>query len=151
MIHKFTKDVYDWLAIAGSLQGDTTKLNLAFTLVKEEISELDEAILKRDKDLICDSIIDSFWTILNVAYFYGVSPEEVNNWIEKVSTSNWSKFCKNEKEAQITVDLYRTGTHPDKRGQIIECDYEKSGEFWIVKRPDGKILKSYQYLSVDKL
>lgn len=144
------KDVYNWLETAGQ-EPSEPKVDLAIKLIEEELQELKDAWVKGDRVEFLDAVVDLYWVVTNASYFAGEPIEEVNDWIEKVSTSNWSKFCKNEKEAQITVDLYRTGQHPDKQGQIIECNYEKSGDFWIVKRPDGKILKSFQYLNVDKL
>lgn len=144
------KNVYQWLKTAGQVP-DKSKVKLAVKLIEEELNELKQAIENDNPAEILDAIEDLGWVCTNCAYFYGFTLEDLQVIEENVSCSNWSKFCKNEMEAQITVDLYRTGQHPDKQGFCIECDYEKSGEFWIVKRPDGKILKSYQYFSVDKL
>lgn len=144
------KDVYQWLETAGQ-EPSEAKVALAIKLIEEELQELKDAWAKGDRVEFLDAVVDLYWVVTNASYFAGEDIKSVQEYVEKVSLSNWSKFCKNKVEAQITVDLYRTGQHPDKQGQIIECDYEKSGEFWIVKRPDGKILKSYQYFNVDKL
>lgn len=144
-------DVYNWLQTSGNKHGDTTKLLLSLNLIDEELNELKEAIHANNRNEIQDACLDIFWTTLNCAFFYGLTMEEVQSYVNKVSISNWSKFCTSQDMAEVTVDLYKKGEHPDKLGQKIDCYYERVGPFWIVKRTDGKILKSLKYIKVEEL
>ena len=144
------KDVYDWLITAGQVP-DKKKLPLAFKLVFEEVCELEDGCVIDNRQQVLDGLVDSFWVLLNVAYFYGITPQELEDYKKKVSVSNWSKFCKNEQEAIDTVDAYLSGRHWDKPNINVDCYYEKHDAWWIVKRTDGKILKSINYSSIDKL
>lgn len=144
-------DIYDWLATAGHNFGNTTKVSLALDLVDEELSELNQAILDDDELEILDAINDLYWVIGNVSYFKGITPEKIANYGELVSVSNWSKFCKTEEEAIATVKAYALGTHPDKIGEIIEAYHEEVNNLYVVKRHDGKVLKSINYKNVKTL
>lgn len=144
------KDVYEWLETAGQNPSDR-KVELAINLIEEELQELKDAWSAGDIVGVLDAVVDLYWVVTNVPYFAGESLEEVQSYVNKVSISNWSKFCTSQDMAELTVDLYKKGEHPDKLGQKIDCYCERMGQFWIVKRPDGKILKSIKYFSVDKL
>ena len=149
-MNKINSDVYDWLSTAGQ-KPDKSKLKLASKLVSEEICELEDGCVTDNRTEVLDGLIDSFWVLLNVAFFYGITLEELESYQDKVSLSNWSKFCKSEQEAVDTCRAYTNGTHPDKPGLKIDCDYEKSGDWWVIKRSDGKILKSLNYVNVSNI
>lgn len=144
------KDVYEWLETAGQNPSDR-KVELAINLIEEELQELKDAFESGDRAGVLDAVVDLYWVVTNVSYFAGESLEEVQSYVNKVSISNWSKFCTSQDMAEVTVDLYKKGEHPDKLGVKIDCYYERVGQFWIVKRTDGKILKSIKYFNVDKL
>lgn len=146
------KDIYEWLETAGQVPSEK-KVDLAISLIEEELQELKEAWAKGDRVGVLDAVVDLYWVVTNVPYFAAEPLEELEKYQEKVSISNWSKLCHNEVEAVNTVKAYQDGTHPDKIGQKIDCFYERSpgNMWWIVKRTDGKILKSINYFSVDKL
>ena len=144
------KDVYEWLETAGQVPSEK-KVDLAISLIEEELQELKDAWEKGDRVGLLDAVVDLYWVVTNVPYFAAEPLEELEKYREKVSVSNWSKFCKNEQEAIATVQAYQVGYHPDKMGVLVPCYYEKQGSWWIVKRTDGKILKSINYFSVDKL
>lgn len=145
-----TEDIYNWLNTAG-MKPNSNKVPLAISLVDEEVAELKQGLVNNDREEILDSIVDIFWVTLNVAYFYGISVAEIEEYKAKVSQSNWSKFCKSEAEAIETVNAYRLGIHPDKLGVKIETRYVQSGNFWIVTNLQGKILKSINYKPVNSL
>ena len=144
------EDVYQWLETAGQVP-DKRKVSLALDLVREELEELKSGLFFDNKEEVLDALEDLKWVLGNVAFFYGLSLEEIDDYERKVSISNWSKFCTTQDMAEVTVNLYKKGEHPDKLGEKIDCYYERVGQFWIVKRADGKILKSTKYLSVDQL
>lgn len=143
-------DVYEWLETAGQPQ-DKSKLKLAYKLVHEELAELENGLVTDNKKEVLDGFVDTFWVLTNLAYFYGLSLSEIREYIEKVSTSNWSKFCRTEQEAIDTVEAYKNGTHPDKPGQVIDAYYKQHDIWWVVKRDDGKVLKNKNYFNVNQL
>lgn len=79
--------------------------------------------------------------------FYDISQEN-----DATFKSNMTKYCKTEDEAKLSVEMYRNGTHPNKIGIVIECDYFPTGIHdypFRVQDLDGKILKSHLFLDVE--
>ena len=78
---------------------------------------------------------------------------ELQKEFDKVEKSNFSKYCKTFEEAQETVNAYANGTHPNKLGEIIET-YIVSTKYteypFVVKRKDGKVLKSINFKDVNE-
>lgn len=138
-----TKTVYDWLKTAGMKFGDKSKLLLALNLVKEEVEELSSAIMEDDLEEIKDAVIDLHYVTRNASYFAGISPEDLEEMWDKVTVSNFSKFCITEEEAIKTVEDYK------KKG--ITTSYVKSEDYFVILRDDGKILKSINYKAVKDL
>lgn len=137
------KDIHQWLKTAGVKQeGTMEQFQLVKRLILEELAELEEAVINGDRDGQRDAIVDLFVVTTNWDYMNNLNSED---FIKPVSDSNWSKFCTSEEEAQKTVDAYKSGTHWTKPGQIIDCHYVYENDYWIVKRPDGKLLKSIKY------
>lgn len=145
----FIKDVYKWLLTSGQARvGSKEQLNLVENLILEELAELKEAFQNNNVEEQKDAIVDLLWVVLNWGYYNNL---DLDDTIKKVSISNWSKFCSSEEEAIDTVNAYKSGTHWAKPNEIIDCFYVKSNEHWIVKRADGKILKSINYKPVTSL
>lgn len=145
------QNIHNWLNTAGHQFKDITKLPLAISLVEEELQELKEAIQNNDEQEVIDAVIDLNWVINNVTYFQGILPLDIELYNELVSISNWSKFCSTEQEAIDSVEAYREGNHTDKIGVRIDAHYEKVGNYYVIKRYDGKVLKSLYYKSVTEL
>lgn len=136
-------DVYNWLTVAGvSQEGTPEQFQLFVDLVQEELNECIDA---QNKEELIDGFVDLLWMVLNGSYMMGVSLEELQLKINRVSWSNWTKFCTTEQEAIDTVQAYKTGKHPSKPNQVIECYYEKVGDFYVIKRMDNKILKALSF------
>lgn len=139
------QDVYEWLGTAGAT-ADEDMIPLAINLVDEEVDELKIAITGRNKKETMDAIADIFWVTMNVAYFSGINPREMFEYFDEVSESNWSKFTTDEFTAQLTVEAYAEGTHPDKPGVKIDTQYGKVGAWYVIRNKEtGKILKSIDY------
>jgi hypothetical protein len=139
------QDVYEWLGTAGAI-ADEDMIPLAINLVDEEVDELKIAIAGRNKKETMDAIADIFWVTMNVAYFSGINPREMFEYFDEVSESNWSKFTTDEFTAQLTVEAYTEGTHPDKPGVKIDTYYDKVGAWYVIRNKEtGKILKSIDY------
>lgn len=143
--------IYKFLETGGKVYGDKNESILSIRLIEEELKELTSANLVQDNQEIKDAVVDLFFVIMNAAYYNGISTEEIEEMYERVYISNMSKFCTSTVEATSTVDAYKNGTHWDKLGVKIDCYYEKHGDYFIIKRHDGKILKSLNYKPVNKL
>lgn len=138
------KDVYNWLETAGQEPSDA-KVDLAIKLIEEELQELKDAWVKGDRVEFLDAVVDLYWVVTNAPYFAGEPIESAQEYVEKVSLSNWSKFCTSKTIADLTVIAYQEGNHPSKLGEKIDCYAEQVRELWVVKRRDGKILKGLNY------
>jgi len=141
------EDIYKWLETAGvPILGSQQQHDLCVGLIEEELDELRTAYHKKDHEETKDAIVDLLWVVLNYAYMFDISTEELQEKVDRVSYSNWSKFCVTEAEALKSVELYAKGEHPTKPGAKIDAYYQKSGDYWIVKRTsDNKILKSLEF------
>lgn len=141
--------VWKWLGVAGVPKADLStkegKLNMLnrFKLIQEELEELSLAIRNGDETMVMDGVIDLLWAVSNVSY--SLDPEKLRKYREAVQESNWSKFCSTEKEALESQSFYDQGTHYSKFGQKIQADIVKVGHLFILKSPEGKVLKSHKY------
>ena len=142
------KDVYNWLMVAGVPQkGTPQQFELFHNLVLEELEETTNAFRDKSKEDMIDGFVDLMWVILNGSYMMGITLDDLQNKIDRVSYSNWTKFCTIENNAVETVEAYKNGTHPSKLGQPVEAYYEKVGDFYIIKRvSDNKVLKSLDFV-----
>jgi hypothetical protein len=81
----------------------------------------------------------------NLIHFAGTNKQYEKDFKE-VMKSNFSKFCESEEEANLTIEAYANGTHPNKKDEKIKCYHVKVEDYWIIKRAeDGKILKSINF------
>ena len=131
------------------------RIKLSNELIREEYKEFTDEIfykedlvnpsIKKDIDFgeVADALGDTLWVVVRAMYTYGINPLVV---IGKIYESNMSKLCVTEEEAQLTVDCYADGSHPDKMGVEIETFYEPKDNYYLVKRQsDGKVLKSINF------
>jgi len=146
-------NIYEWLEVAGVRYENTPEQKkLGMILVEEEFNELIIASYDENRPEIIDGICDVIWTMVNLALFHNITAEEIEDYLDKVNRSNWSKFCRSEMIAQMTVDAYAKGEHPDKPGEAIESYYDRYDGVWVVKRKsDNKVLKSIYYTPVSNL
>ena len=113
-----------------------------------------EALEKDDREELLDSISDLQFVIHNVAWFYGLTAEEIDKKYNQVIASNYSKFCQTREEAQEAVIEYVKGTHPSKKGISIPTHVVETGNpqypFVIKHLHSGKLLKGLGYLEPNK-
>lgn len=57
----------------------------------------------------------------------------------EVCQSNMSKFCKTKEEADESVEYYKT------QGVVAYHEYNNEFGVWVIKRHDGKVLKSINF------
>lgn len=103
------------------------------SLIKEEFEELMKAVEENDEIEERDAIIDMIYVLGGLAVERGYS-DLLDDDFNMVHDNNMSKFCRDEEDARLTVAHYKR--------QNVNCSYEQHGEFYVVKREDGKILKS---------
>lgn len=141
------KDIYNWLNVAGVPQlGTLAQFNLWKKLMLEEIQEMEDAFNSNDLEEIKDAYADLIVVNTNLPFMLSIPVEQLEQKIQDVSKSNWSKFCDNETDAYISVNLYKEGKHPTKLGESIEAYYEKVDNLYVIKRTsDSKILKSHKF------
>ena len=146
---QYIKDIFDWLQTGGIKNENTgSQKNLGLDILKEEYEELVSGLIKEDKEEILDGAVDLVWVLCNNLLFNEISYEEFMEYFHKVSMSNWSKYCTTQEVAEETVKAYMEGTHPNKMGQKIDCYWECVKGIYVIKRMDGKILKSLYFTDV---
>jgi NTP pyrophosphatase (non-canonical NTP hydrolase) len=145
---KIFENTNKWLAEANPTPVDVKTIR---KWINEELDEFEEALANKDIDEMYDGLADCLIFVGNLLYFYNLDPERLEQYADAVNQSNWSKFCKTEKEAIDTVEAYKNGTHPDKLGEKINTYFTYAENYYIVKKTlDNKILKSIFYKSPDK-
>lgn len=141
--------ILDWCKLAGiSQNGDDKQFNLWKGLMLEELNETEESFLSNNKEEQLDGLADLIWVTCNWAHMNNL---DLLSMLKKVEESNYSKFCTSLDEAVQTVEAYENGTHWDKLDVKLKCYFDIVGDYYIVKRHDGKILKSINYKPVNKL
>ena len=124
---------------------ENTKLTkLRWDLIKEEVDELREAMDNHDMTETIDALTDILYVVYGAGVSFGI---DLNRAFEIVHSSNMSKLCVDENEAQDTVLWYKDQF---KQGKVPYDSpaYRKSddGKYWVVyNESTGKILKSINY------
>lgn len=114
------------------------RVALRISLLKEELSELEEALNNDDIVETADALCDLQYVLSGAVLEFGLG-EKFKELFDEVQRSNMSKACKSEDEANATVNYYY-----NEKGVI--ADYEKDGDVWLVfRREDRKTLKNINY------
>jgi len=113
---------------------------LRFKLIKEENSELLQAIEEEDLTEVLDALVDLQYVLYGAVLTFGMQ----HIWkqaFEEVHVNNMTKGCKSEEEADATIEFY------SKQG--ISVFAEKVGDLYVVYRTsDKKVMKSIDYIKV---
>jgi len=122
-------------------------VKLCLSLIKEEVQELEDAI--NDKDIVetRDALADILYVVYGMQYRLGINGDKDFNIVH---SSNMSKLCYYEKEAQETVKWYEE-EFKEGRQPYDSPFYEKleNQNRWVVKnKTTGKVLKSINYTPV---
>lgn len=123
-------------------------VKLRMDLIREEVSELEEAV--KDKDLIetVDALADILYVVYGMGASFGIDLDKAFNLVHE---SNMSKLCVSEDEAKETVEWYKN-EYDNNRLPYDSPDYRKSmnDKYWVVyNKSTGKVLKSINYHPVD--
>ncbi len=118
------------------------RCELRISLLKEELSELEEAIHQNDLVEVADALSDIQYVLSGAILEFGMG-HKFKALFEEVQRSNMSKSCNTEQEAKDTVEHYR-------QHHQTECHYEKSEDHFLVYRTeDNKTIKSINYSPAD--
>lgn len=130
---------------------DPKQVEFCLKLIREEVSELEAAV--KDKDFVetVDALADITYVVFGMAARLGVNLDEAFNLVHE---NNMSKLCMTEKEAQETVEDYKTGV-----GKLYGYDSPKyrkapdntdgTGKWIVYNESTHKILKSIKWKPVD--
>jgi predicted HAD superfamily Cof-like phosphohydrolase len=73
---------------------DNKKINLRLNLIKEELSELEEAIEKKDIKEVADALTDILYVTYGAGHAFGI---DLDKCFEEVQKSNMSKLSNDGK------------------------------------------------------
>jgi predicted HAD superfamily Cof-like phosphohydrolase len=121
------------------------RCKLRISLLKEEVEELEEAIVKNDLVAVADAFADIQYVLSGAILEFGLG-EKFAEIFNEVQRSNMSKACSTEEEAEKTID-YNTR----KDGVTTESYYSvKDNDKWLVyRKSDNKTIKSVSYSPAD--
>lgn len=120
---------------------DADRCRLRINLLREELKELEEAIANNDLVEAADAFADIQYVLSGAILEFGLG-DKFRSLFEEVHRSNMSKTCATRKEAEETVEHYRS------QGQ--EGLIEASGDVFLVYRTDDrKVLKNVHYSPAD--
>lgn len=128
-------------------QPDVFKTNpklveLRLSLIQEEFNEFKEAVRNHDMVEAVDALADMLYVVYGAGNAFGIDLDEA---YQTVHSSNMTKICTSEEEAQQTVDWYIA----NKLDIYPTPTYKPAsdGKHWIVfNESTGKVLKSINYL-----
>lgn len=117
------------------------RTDLRLSLLKEELQELEDAINDNDMIEVFDAFNDILYILGGSILEFGMQ-NEFKEGFDEVHRSNMSKSCLSLKEALMTISHY-------KKKDNVESNYSEKQDKYIVKRNDGKLLKSINYSPAD--
>ena len=117
------------------------RTDLRLSLLKEELQELEDAINDNDVIEVFDAFNDILYILGGSILEFGMQ-NEFKEGFDEVHRSNMSKSCLSLKEALATISHY-------KKKDNVESNYSEKQDKYIVKRNDGKLLKSINYSPAD--
>lgn len=121
---------------------DPKLVNYRLSLINEEVQELNDAIKNKDIIETIDGLTDILYVVYGMYTALGINADDAYDLVHK---SNMSKLCKDEEEAKLTVEFYKTD------GRYDSPDYRLSndGKYYVVyNKSTSKILKSINYSPV---
>lgn len=112
---------------------------LEYSLLKEEVLEFFDAHNRKDIVGVRDALADIFVVLYGTILKFGLK-EEFWPILAEVCYSNLTKFCYDKEEAEETVRKYIS------EGVDAFYDYNFDLKVYVIKRRDGKTLKSINFV-----
>jgi predicted HAD superfamily Cof-like phosphohydrolase len=134
-------ETFDMPVLSEPTIPDSERCDLRISLLEEEINELKQAILDKDITEVFDAFNDILYILGGSILEFGMQ-DKFKQGFDEVHRSNMSKACKTVEEALLTIDKY-------KKSNNFDSDYIEKNNSFIVKRKDGKLLKSINYSPAD--
>ena len=119
-------------------------VKLRLDLIKEEVSELEEAIQNHDMKEVIDALSDILYVVYGAGSSFGI---DLDKSFDIVHDSNMSKTCATEEQAIRSVENYKT-LYEQNKSPYDTPSYrfdEKSQLYIIFNESTGKILKNIDY------
>ena len=116
-------------------------------LIREEVSELEEAVKESDYKETMDALGDIVYVCYGMAVSMGL---DLHKAFKIIHASNMSKLCQTEEQAKRSVEYYKN--EKEMQEKYPTPDYKKSddGKYYVVfNKGSGKILKNRDYVRVD--
>jgi predicted HAD superfamily Cof-like phosphohydrolase len=115
--------------------------DLRVSLIKEELSELEEAISRGDIVEVSDALGDLMVVLSGTILEFGLG-DKFNDIFNEIHKSNMSKAASSMEEAEETLHKYLE--------EGIKAHSVKVGDKWVILRTDDdKVLKSIKYKKVN--
>jgi len=128
-------------------------ISLRMKLIREEVSELEQAVVEGDMKETIDALADILYVVYGAGASFGI---DLDKAFSIVHESNMSKVCSNEEEAEETVEWYRKNAadYDSKNPAQAPLDpgIRKSSDgkkFVVYNKTTGKVLKSVNYNPAD--
>ncbi len=130
---------------------DPKLVDLRLKLIVEEVEELQEAIKNHDMKETIDALSDILYVVYGAGASFGI---DLNKTFDMVHESNMSKVCKNEEEANATVQWYKDNSDSYNKKNPAQAPVDPSWriineKYVVYNRLTGKVLKSINYNAVD--
>jgi predicted HAD superfamily Cof-like phosphohydrolase len=143
------EDVCDFNAQFGVKKLDTPCLDdesfieSKMALIREEMSELEEAVKNKDLVETVDALTDILYVVLGMGYGLNVNLDQA---FKIVHESNMSKMCLTERVAMDTVEWYKRN---EPRYTTPTYRLNSAGNYVVYDEKTRKILKSIYYKPAD--
>ena len=117
---------------------DDPSLEAQQDLIDEEVEEIEEGFAEGNLLKILDGIGDSIVVISGLAHKLGFDTKDI---MDIINESNFSKFCENEKDADLSVEWYKQNDN-----RYYDVHWEKIGDFYVIKGKKSPGAHSYKIL-----
>ena len=130
---------------------DPKLVDLRMKLIIEEVEELKEAVNNHDMKETIDALSDILYVVYGAGASFGI---DLDKTFDMVHQSNMSKVCKNEDEADKTVQWYKDNSESYNEKNPAQAPVDPAwriinGKYVVYNRLTGKVLKSVNYNAVD--
>lgn len=126
---------------------DPKLVDFRLSLITEEVKELQDAIKDNDIVEVRDALSDILYVVYGMQDALGIDGDAD---FDIVHSSNMTKLCSSEEEAQSTVSSY-VNKFKEGKSTYDSPYYELVGEgiYAVKNKSTGKVLKNINYIPVD--
>lgn len=117
---------------------DQQRQHLRYNLIGEELEEFRQACKDGDIVAIADALADLQYVLSGTILEFGLA-NQFKDILLEVHRSNMSKACKDQADADATVEHYRSTTGIDHHWE------KRDGLYFVYRTADRKTVKSINY------